>query len=342
MSQETRGLGASSDTSSRKKARVGERGQVQVGSQSRRKEQLQSRLHDLETQRNKLVAAIEEYQSSSNPRWKYLAEWDAQINDDNVKTEIESAGRLVEAKIQKGVEKRRASLAKINRKIEQLQLLLHGTTPSAEAALRWATEDSDGDSDDDLEQLMSNYTYWEDQISIGDNLGVMCEIALFLSLGMDLHSFCVAVGARSARKIRCEYFASNMNHIAHARRGIDFLHTVNALDMVLVNTAAEERSDIIGSNSPIALEYPFAVSHKKLDFMSSDMTELGGKIITARSADGKNIWTAAAPLSEDEKGLSVSGPLSETIAVPCDDGTKRFLSSWQYMGDSLVDFYMRW
>ena len=119
MSQQTRDLGASPKS---KKPRLAEKGQDRVECDV---VQLQARLNTLRLKRLEVVGNIKDYRSNKNPRWKNLALWRDEINKSDLpskvkKTEIAEARKQVKAKIGKGVEKREAILAKIDKKIGQL------------------------------------------------------------------------------------------------------------------------------------------------------------------------------------------------------------------------------
>lgn len=208
---------------------------------------------------------------------------------------------------------------------------------TAEDALRLAIEDSDDRSDGNrfaLVQPSFDYMQNLDVVKglLKNDFPLMSEISLFMSLGNDLHNFCLAVGARSARKIRCEYFSENMKYIASARSRKDFLRTIDGLDKTLATIAAADCSDV-NSNRINTLKYPFAASSRQLDEISSDMIEVAGELIAPVPDDNDEITCPGACTSEI---------VSEPISIQCDAGTLRFLSSWQYMNDSLVEFFMRW
>ena len=359
MSQQTEELGDASPD--RKKPRIGEK-QEEPQSASLKDPQLlqiqrlKSRLNHLQMKRSMQIAKIEEYQRPDNRRRKALAVYEAQIklsdrSSDETQSEIEIIRQLVQKKIQEAADTSRTALALTDKMIGQVEedlRLARKTTPSKEDALFWAIEDSDVEGDGyDLEQVISNYVTEEKQrledakAAVGNNTGLMCDISLFMSLGDELHRFCVAVGARGARKIRCEYLLEHMKYIATARSGKKFLLTVHGLDKALA-TIAEERSDV--ETSPeITLKYPFGVcgrvSSQQLDDISNDMIELGGKVIYS-TADNKNVWAADKRGVLD--GLFVADPSPDSSTIQCDSGTMRLLSSWQYMNDSLVDLFMRW
>ena len=355
MSQQT---GASPD---RKKPRVGEKEHPQSANlndlQAVQIKRLKSRLNHLQMKRNMQISKIEEDQRPDSRRRKALAVYEAQIKlsdrpSDETQSEIDIIRQRVEKIIQKAAEKSRDALALTDKMIGQVEedlRLAWKATPSKEDSLFWAIQDSDDDGDGyDLEQVISNHISHEKQrlenakAAVGNNAGLMCEVSLFLRLGNELHRFCVAVGSRRARKIRCEYLLENMKYIANTRSGKKFLQTVHGLDKALATIAAEERSDVEAS-SEITLKYPFGacghVSSQQLDDISNDMIELGGKVISS-IADNKTAWAA------DERGvlhgMFIADPSPDSSIIQCDNGTMRLLSSWQYMNNSFVDLFMRW
>ena len=226
------------------------------------------------------------------------------------------------------------------------------TSPvTAEDAFRLATEDSDYDSSSDFEEVLSNYLTRNEQrlnrtrAEVRNNTDLICEVALFLGFGNELRTLCASAGARGARQIRCKYLFENMKYAASARPGNVFLRTVDGLDQALATIARDNSDD--GLSPKIILKHPFTVSSQKLDAISNDMIELGGKIIVSVSDDNGKIGWAAAPIPNEEEEIgpkikSFASPLSETILIPCDDGTLRFLSSWQFMSDPFVNFFMKW
>ena len=174
---------------------------------------------------------------------------------------------------------------------------------------------------------------------------MICEITLFLGFGTELRTLCAAAGARGARKIRCKYLFENMTYAISARPGNDFLRIVGGLGETLATIASENSDNKLSPK--ITLKHPFTVSSQKLDAISNDMVELGGKEITSVSDNsGKVDWAAAAfrdkGKDEGPEIIPLADPLSETIMIHCDDGTLRFLSSWQYMSDQHVNFFMKW
>ena len=319
-------------------------------------------MNNLRSKRLELIGNIKDYGSARNLRWKNLASWRAEINDSDLpskvkKDKIAKARKEVKAKIEKGVKKREAILAKIDKKIGQVEEflpLLRCVSPvTAEDALRLATEDSDYDSSSDFEEEgdMSDYLTQNKQrldlarAEIRNNADLICEITLFLGFGDELRTLAAAAGARGARQIRCKYLFENMKYVASARPGNIFLRTVDGLDQALA-AIAREKPD--GELSPkLTLQHPFTISSQKLDAISDDMAELGGKIIASISDNDRGIVWTAAPIPSKEKGkdpkiISSADALSETITIQCDDGSLRFLSSWQYMSDPFVDLFMKW